>query len=433
MKEGEVFPQKNYISNSVEETVRTVLPKYIGYSVEDILEWVKSEEAISKRLEWGAVWRNVYRRDFLNKNQIRFNPSIRLNEDSMFNAMCFSRAQKIRTLNKGFYCYTIRPSGAFMKKRDAELVENKTALLKARSNIVNDLNKRGFDFSVKDYEYIGYAALREGGKKYSAVITGSDQLWSPAGLPTNYYNLMFVPDDTLKISIASSFGVKEIPWYQKKRTIQYLNRIEYISMRENRGSEIECYRLQEIDKRIIIINQDNQGVSKARNVGKQNATGDYIIFIDADDELDCRMLEILYTQAKKTDSDISVCGVDRIFEKKQEEKKKYHCNYEEITVDQAIEWLLLGQKIESGAWNKLFKASTIEDVHFEEGKKINEDKYFVFRSLLKSKKIVYCAEKLYYYYCRENSVTNQSFSERWFDSLYFADRIYEELREMETR
>lgn len=87
-------------------------------------------------------------------------------------------------------------------------------------------------------ELIGYAALCEGGKKYSAVITGSDQLWSPAGLPTNYYNLMFVPDNILKISIASSFGVKQIPWYQKKRTSQYLRRIEYISMRENRGSEI---------------------------------------------------------------------------------------------------------------------------------------------------------------------------------------------------
>lgn len=32
VKEGEVFPQKNYISNSVEETVRTVLPKYLGVS-----------------------------------------------------------------------------------------------------------------------------------------------------------------------------------------------------------------------------------------------------------------------------------------------------------------------------------------------------------------------------------------------------------------
>lgn len=151
MEEGEFHPQKDYVSNSVKETVTNVFPKYLGYSVEDILEWAKSTEAISKRLEWGAVWRNVYRRVFLNENQIRFNPSIRLNEDSMFNAMCFSRAKKIRTLNKGFYCYTIRPSGAFMKKRDAELVENKMALLEERSHIVNDLNKRGFELSVRDY------------------------------------------------------------------------------------------------------------------------------------------------------------------------------------------------------------------------------------------------------------------------------------------
>lgn len=87
-------------------------------------------------------------------------------------------------------------------------------------------------------EYVGYAKLCEGSKKYLSVISGSDQLWSPAGLPTNYYNLMFVPDETLKISIASSFGVKQIPWYQKKRTAQYLKRIEYVSMRESRGSEI---------------------------------------------------------------------------------------------------------------------------------------------------------------------------------------------------
>lgn len=211
---------------------------------------------------------------------------------------------------------------------------------------------------------------------------------------------------------------------------QSLKDIEVIVVNDgsNDNSLVECYKLQELDKRITIINQENQGVSVARNVGKQNATGEYIIFIDADDELDCRMLEILYNQAKKTDSDISICGVSRVFEKKQNEKKKYNYNYEEVTGNQAIEWLLLGKKIESGAWNKLFKASIIADVYFEEGKKINEDKYFVFKVLLKSKKIVYCEEKLYYYYCRKNSVTNQSFSDRWFDSLYFADRIYEELK-----
>lgn len=93
-------------------------------------------------------------------------------------------------------------------------------------------------FTHLSHVFIGYAALRDGARRYTAVVTGSDQLWSPAGLPTNYYNLRFVPDEILKISLASSFGVSDIPWYQKNRTKQYLDRIPYISMREDRGSEI---------------------------------------------------------------------------------------------------------------------------------------------------------------------------------------------------
>lgn len=86
--------------------------------------------------------------------------------------------------------------------------------------------------------YVGYQALCAGADRYSSVITGSDQLWSPAGLPTNYYNLKFVPDDVGRVSFASSFGVSNIPWYQKKRTKEFLDRIPYVSMRENRGAEI---------------------------------------------------------------------------------------------------------------------------------------------------------------------------------------------------
>lgn len=94
------------------------------------------------------------------------------------------------------------------------------------------------NFTKLSKEYYGFDELCEGAKKYDAVITGSDQLWSPAGLPTNFYNLMFVPDNIRKISLASSFGVKYIPWYQKKRTKEFLNRIEFISMRENSGQKI---------------------------------------------------------------------------------------------------------------------------------------------------------------------------------------------------
>lgn len=75
-------------------------------------------------------------------------------------------------------------------------------------------------------------------EKYDALITCSDQLWSPAALGSGFYNLMFAPADTLQVSWASSFGVSSIPWYQKSRTRAYLNRIHHISMRENQGAEI---------------------------------------------------------------------------------------------------------------------------------------------------------------------------------------------------
>lgn len=83
-----------------------------------------------------------------------------------------------------------------------------------------------------------YNELQKKAEKYDAVITCSDQLWSPAGLGTNFYNLMFVPQNVRKISFASSFGVSKIPSYQIRRTKEYLNRIEFISVRENQGQKI---------------------------------------------------------------------------------------------------------------------------------------------------------------------------------------------------
>ena len=84
----------------------------------------------------------------------------------------------------------------------------------------------------------GLNALTEYVKKFDAVLSGSDQLWSPAGLPTNFFNLMFVPSHIRKISYASSFGTSNIPFYQETRTRQYLERIEFISVRENSGKKI---------------------------------------------------------------------------------------------------------------------------------------------------------------------------------------------------
>lgn len=75
-------------------------------------------------------------------------------------------------------------------------------------------------------------------ERYDKVLSCSDQLWSPSALGSGFYNLMFAPDQMQKISWASSFGVSRIPWYQRRRTREYLNRIQRISVRENRGAQI---------------------------------------------------------------------------------------------------------------------------------------------------------------------------------------------------
>lgn len=122
----------------------------------------------------------------------------------------------------------------------------KKRFLKNHPELMGDTRERSraYDEFRKTYfsspivTYYGYSQLRDKSKKYSAFITGSDQLWSPSGLPTNFYNLMFTYDDAVRISYASSFGVKKIPWYQRGRTKKFLDRIQFISCREESGRNI---------------------------------------------------------------------------------------------------------------------------------------------------------------------------------------------------
>lgn len=86
--------------------------------------------------------------------------------------------------------------------------------------------------------YKGYSSLVSGTKSYDAIMVGSDQLWTPAGIKSYFYNLLFVPDNVRKISFATSFGVKEVPASQMALTKEYLNRIDFLSVRELSGAAL---------------------------------------------------------------------------------------------------------------------------------------------------------------------------------------------------
>lgn len=119
--------------------------------------------------------------------------------------------------------------------------------LKKNPEYYNMVQQRNglFDLFVHDYfsgymkSYNGWEKLcYESSNNYDAYLCGSDQLWLPNNLGSHFYTLEFAPENKPKVAYATSFGVNQIPWFQKGRTRRYLNRFSSLSSREKRGTEI---------------------------------------------------------------------------------------------------------------------------------------------------------------------------------------------------
>lgn len=137
-----------------------------------------------------------------------------------------------------FNIYFIRNKINSRKKRKSISVN--TEILSS----VKIRNKRFIEFAKKYFkniseQYNGWKELKDRCKKeYDAFLCGSDQLWLPSNLESHFYTLEFAPENKPKIAYATSFGVSQIPWYQKKRTKKYLKRFTALSSREIKGTEI---------------------------------------------------------------------------------------------------------------------------------------------------------------------------------------------------
>lgn len=87
-------------------------------------------------------------------------------------------------------------------------------------------------------DFFTYQELNEASKNYSSIIVGSDQLWLPVNVVADYYTLNWVQEEVNKISYATSFGISEIPNQYRELYVKFLNKINYISVREEKGCKI---------------------------------------------------------------------------------------------------------------------------------------------------------------------------------------------------
>lgn len=185
-----------------------------------------------------------------------------------------------------------------------------------------------------------------------------------------------------------------------------------------------CNKLSEKDGRIVVIHQENSGVSAARNTGIKHAGGEYISFCDGDDGIENDIYEFLYNNLVSDNADISLCGVTVIHPNKKVDPLSTGKQFVWESPKDYIRDFFSG-KTSMNVYTKLFKASICKDTDFPVNLRMNEDKFYCFISSLKAKRITLNDVSKYTYFRRAGSSTVIEFTEKFFDSIKSADMMIE--------
>ena len=147
------------------------------------------------------------------------------------------------------------------------------------------------------------------------------------------------------------------------------------------------------DERFIILHKENGGQGSARNLGLDNARGDYIAFIDSDDWVEPRYLQAMYEKITEEDADVCTCDVlyVDINGKIVREFKNNPLGYYENN-----DYLMACWYVSNFMCDKLFKKNMFDEARFNISMRTNEDVYLLF-DLLYGRRIVSAPRFLYNY------------------------------------
>lgn len=199
------------------------------------------------------------------------------------------------------------------------------------------------------------------------------------------------------------------------------------------GSGELCDVLAQKDNRIRVIHQENRGLSGARNAGYQEATGDYITFLDSDDYIHAQTYECMLEQMKKYDASAVIAGFQTVYDSFA---KDLPGSGEAVCISgrKAVEKLYISKEeylLTVVAWNKLYKREALpQNFSFPEGR-IHEDEYTSYRILYPLDKVVYLDKSFYYYRQRKDSIMHTNFSLKRLDALPAMKEAVEYFQEKE--
>lgn len=168
------------------------------------------------------------------------------------------------------------------------------------------------------------------------------------------------------------------------------------------NTSILCDKLVKIDNRIRVFHKENGGLGSARNVGIENAKGDFIYFFDVDDSIDLNLIEENVKNALEKDVDLIIFGFYARYNNSNTEELISFKEKEIYTNDELknvyISDLLNVRHGNGFVWNKFYRMSFINKYNFRFGnQRIQQDEPFNLQLYLKLDK-VYISSNAYYHY-----------------------------------
>lgn len=196
-----------------------------------------------------------------------------------------------------------------------------------------------------------------------------------------------------------------LPWCLDSIIAQTYKNFELILVDDGStdGSGKICDEYALKDERIKVIHQENSGPSIARNVALDLMIGEYVTFIDSDDVVHHRYLEVLLENMLNYGADISAVTFSRVSEYGKLGEADFSGEVATYNPIKAIKRILYQKDLENSAWGKLYKSQLFENVRFPESI-YYEDLAIFYKVYEKARKIVFEQVGLYGYRKRPSSI-----------------------------
>lgn len=176
---------------------------------------------------------------------------------------------------------------------------------------------------------------------------------------------------------------------------------------------------------IVIVQQENQGLSAARNAGFKKARGNYVWWIDSDDTLEACFAPRLLERAEKERLDVLCFGLNQVDEVSRTSTR---FDIEDLTKGRTVkgEEFMLKCAMPAAAWAAIYRRGFIERYHLQFFPGIyHEDQEFTPRAYFLARRIAFEDVSVYNYYQREDSILNRQIPKKTDDLLAVCQRLWD--------